>query len=134
MYVQYVTILCMISSLQILEKDWVEVLELLASPLGRSIWDLDIILWAICTWHLDIQGPPGYFVFTNEKFTTTKGMNFWFRLIFVLHIHSLIIYCYLVVIFRTSIILTSWSIYYDKIFFLFIWYSTTKKLSSSVSF
>lgn len=48
LFVQYVTVLCMTSSLQILEKDRVEVLELLASPLGRTIWNLDIILWAIC--------------------------------------------------------------------------------------
>lgn len=46
MYVQYVTVLCLISSLQIHEKDWVEVLEFLASPLGRSIRNLVIILWA----------------------------------------------------------------------------------------
>lgn len=46
MYVQYVTVLCLISSLQIHEKNWVEVLEFLASPLGRSIRNLVIILWA----------------------------------------------------------------------------------------
>lgn len=77
MYVQYVTVLCMISSLKIHEKDWVENLESLASSLGRSIWNLVIILWAGVLYVRDIWISKYHLVISSLQMKNSRLSKGW---------------------------------------------------------
>lgn len=77
MYLQYVTVLCMISSLKIHEKDWVGVLELLASPLGRNIWSLVFILWAGVLYVRDIWISKYHLVISSLQMKNSRLSKGW---------------------------------------------------------